>query len=198
MAGLLSGQEAGEPPPLMLVREAREFVGKRIPYDGRYVRIAYPGGDPGKSRGGCTDLVIRSYRKLGIDLQVLVHEDVKKNFDSYPIKDLYVQREPDSNIDHRRVPNLATFFKRHGQSLTLSIEPDKLDEWRPGDIVVFDLLDNGLPSHVGIVSDEKADSGLPLVIHHFPPYPSQDDRLTRWKIVGHYRYFPEKNGSAEN
>jgi len=175
-----------------LVRAARVWVGIPCRYDGSYRKINYPGGDPGGRIGVCSDLVIRSYRAIGVDLQVLVHEDMKANFEAYPARALYDQRKPDTNIDHRRVPNLQTFFQRHGQSLTLSIKPEKLDEWRPGDIVVFDLLDNGIPSHIGIVSDQKADSGRPLVIHHFPPYPSEDDCLATWKIVGHFRYFPER------
>lgn len=180
-----------------LVQAARILVRMPTRYDGRYRYIAYPWGDPGRGVGVCTDLVIRSYRMIGVNLQVLVHEDMTKNWVLYPASRLYDQRSPDTNIDHRRVPNLMTFFFRYGQSLTLSTKPEDVDQWQPGDLVVFDLVENGIPSHVGIISDRMAESGLPLVFHHFPPSPTEEDCLTTWKIVGHYRYFPEDKISFE-
>ena len=180
-----------------LVRAARSWVGIPLQYNGSYRVLAYPGGDPGQEVGVCTDLVVRSYRALGVDLQVLVHEDMKRNMSAYPAKRLYQQTRPDTNIDHRRVPNLMTFFGRRGQSFTLSLKPGQLDKWRPGDIVVFDLMGNGIPSHIGIVSDQKTGPGRPLVIHHFPPHPSEDDCLRRWKIMGHFRYFPDPSPNME-
>lgn len=191
-ASLLAQPQPTEPPPLLLVRAARAFVGLPCRYDGAYRVLIYPGGDPGGGLGVCSDLVVRSYRALGIDLQVRVHEDMKKYFNLYPARALYQQVEPDTNIDHRRVPNLMTFFKRHGLTLPNSIEPALLKTWQPGDIVVWDLLQNGIPSHLGIVSDRKAPSGLPLILHHFPPFPAENDCLTKWKVVGHFRYFPVK------
>ncbi|HUT53451.1 MAG TPA: DUF1287 domain-containing protein [bacterium] len=181
---------AEDPAALKLVKAARAYVGLGVAYDGSYRVIIYPAGDPGGGVGACTDLVVRAYRAIGLDLQVLVHEDMVKEFDAYPARRLYEQTRPDTNIDHRRCPNLMAFFKRHAKSLTTSLEPDHLTEWRAGDIVIFDLLDNGIPSHIGIVSDQTAPSGRPLIIHHFPPLPTEDDSLARWKIVGHFRYFP--------
>ena len=190
LAGNLLGETAKEAPALRLVRAARAYVGLKCKYDGSYRVMAYPGGDPGGGVGVCSDLVVRSYRAIGLDLQVLVHEDIKKNFSAYPVKKLYNQDQPDTNIDHRRVPNLMIFFQRKATILPASLESENLKTWQAGDIVIFDLLDNGLPSHIGIVSDRKADSGLPLVIHHFPPYPTEDDSVKNWKIIGHFRYFP--------
>lgn len=187
-SGIIAQEGKPAPPAASLIEAARKWVDTDIQYDGGYKAIKYPGGDPGETVGVCTDLIVRSYRELGIDLQVLVHEDMKKNFKAYPAKKLYRQSRPDTNIDHRRVPNLMAFFKRHGQTLTVSLDPDSLHTWRAGDIVVFDLFGNGVPSHIGIISDKKNDSGLPLVIHHYPPHPSEDDCLGYWKILGHYRY----------
>ncbi len=180
------------PPHLFLVRAARVWLKMPCRYDGSYRKIGYPAGDPGGKVGVCSDLVVRAYRALNIDMQVRVHNDMKKNFSAYPAKKLYEQTRPDTNIDHRRVPNLMTFFKRHGKSLTVSTAEEDLDQWRPGDIVVFDLLENSIPSHIGIISDRKAENGLPLVIHHFPPVPTEDNVLEKWKIIGHYRYFPDE------
>jgi uncharacterized protein len=179
-----------DPDNIKLVRAARVWTKIPIKYDGSYIVITYPGGDPGGRMGVCTDLVIRSYRSIGIDLQLLVHKDIKKKFNAYPVKKLYDQNKPDKNIDHRRVPNLMAFFKRHGQTLTMSYEKEELQNWLPGDIVVFDLFDNGIPTHIGVVSDKISASGRPLIIHHFPPHPTEDDCLTTWKIMGHFRYFP--------
>jgi uncharacterized protein len=174
-----------------LVRAARTYVELKISYDGSYRVIPYPNGDPGEGIGVCTDLVVRSYRALGIDLQALVHQDMKKNFDAYPSKKRYGLAKPDPNIDHRRVPNLLAFLNRHSTPLTVSIAPDALSQWRAGDIVIFDLYNNGAPTHIGIVSDRHDPaSGRPLVIHHFPPYPTEDDVLPTWKIIAHFRYFP--------
>ncbi len=179
------------PSHLLLVRAARAWVNMPCRYDGSYRKINYPAGDPGGRLGVCSDLVVRAYRALNIDLQVRVHQDMKKNFNQYPAKRLYDQLKPDTNIDHRRVPNLMTFFKRHGKSLTLSIEEQDLDKWRAGDIVVFDLLNNSIPTHIGIISGKRTGSGLPLVIHHFPPLPEENNVLQKWKIIGHFRYFPQ-------
>lgn len=196
----LAGSAAMEdpaPPPLRLVRAARSFVGTKYRYDGSYRVIPYPGGDPGGNLGACTDLVVRSYRALGIDLQQLVHEDIKADFEAYPARRLYNQTRPDPNIDHRRVPNLMTFFRRKGQTFSPNLDQPNLPSWQAGDLVVFDLLDNGIPSHIGVVSDRKTSAGLPLVIHHFPPYPTEEDCLGRWKIVGHFRYFPNPDSSTK-
>jgi len=182
---------------LKLVRAARAWVGVPVRYDGRYKEISYPGGDPGGGVGVCSDLVVRAYRAIGLDLQVLVHLDISQNLKAYPVEELYEQTRPDKNIDHRRVPNLMTFFRRKGNVLSVSYKGPDRKQWRPGDIVVFDLLGNGLPSHIGLVSDRTGPSGLPLVIHHFPPYPSEDDCLDDWKVIGHFRYLPERESRPD-
>lgn len=133
--------------------------------------------------GACTDVVVRAYRSAGIDLQQLVHEDMKANFRQYPQN--WGLSGTDSNIDHRRVPNLVRFFQRHGQTLTTSTDEDYLNEWKWGD-VVFWRFSNGL-DHCGIISDRTNEDGLPLAIHN-AGMALEEDSLNRWEITGHYRY----------
>jgi uncharacterized protein YijF (DUF1287 family) len=176
----LAHQPAQADPALDLVAAARDQVGRTLIYDPRYEKLAYPLGDVPIERGVCTDVVIRAFRGLGIDLQVLVHEDMKRNFKAYPQG--WDLARPDANIDHRRVPNLATYFTRHGMAL-------EAGDYRPGDIVTW-LLPGNLP-HIGIVSD-KADpaSGRPLMIHNIGAGASEEDMLTAYPITGHFRWFP--------
>jgi len=162
---------------------ARSQIGVTMAYDPAYSRIAYPMGDVPQSRGVCSDVVIRAYRKAGIDLQVVVHEDMQKHFAAYP--KIWGLKKTDSNIDHRRVPNLEVFFKRQGKSLT---DLQTADSFKPGDIVSWRLA-NGL-AHVGIVSDKKTLFGSrPLVIHNIGQGTQEEDVLFAWRIVGHYRWF---------
>ncbi len=171
-----------------LVAAARTLSMKKTWYDASYVKIGYPNGDPGPDVGVCTDIVIRAYRAIGVDLQQRVHEDMTAHFHLYPSRRVYGLKRPNSNIDHRRVTNLAAFFQRHGTTLTRSLKPGALPKWLPGDIVVFDLKGNGGTSHIGIISDRKGPDGLPLVFHHLPPYPAEDDALSFIAVSGHYRY----------
>ncbi len=166
-----------------LVEAAKERLKHFVVYDGAYHSIAYPNGDVDKNRGVCSDVVIRSYRTVGKDLQQLVHEDMKVNFDTYP--KIWGLKKPDSNIDHRRVPNLETFFKRHGKTLIIS---NNSKDYQPGDIVSW-RLDNNLP-HIGIVSDEPSESNPKRykIIHNIGLGPQLNDMLFDFKIVGHYRY----------
>lgn len=164
-----------------LVDSALAQVGVTLHYDSRYQKIAYPGGDVPIDRGVCTDVVIRAYRKFGIDLQVLVHEDMVKAWNQYPHS--WGLKATDKNIDHRRVPNLATFFKRHGQSLAVGNDPKV---FLPGDIVTWQLA-SGVP-HIGLVSNERSKAGIPLVIHNIGWGTLLEDRLFEFKITGHYRY----------
>jgi len=158
-----------------------------VRYDGRYVVIDYPGGDVPADIGVCTDVVIRAYRKLGIDLQKRVHEDMRANFDAYPSRRIWGLTGADRNIDHRRVPNLQTFFSRHGIVLPVTREPDS---YKPGDLVTWKLPGN-LP-HIGIVTDRvDPASGHPLIVHNIGAGPKLDDILFRYPITGHYRYLPE-------
>ncbi len=171
-------------PATTLINAARTLASANTTYEPSYRQLAYPAGDPPADVGVCTDLVVRAYRALGVDLQVLVHEDMTKRFSDYHTRKK--QTRPDPNIDHRRVRRLVTFFDRHAVSLGRTLDA----KWQPGDIVIFDLYDNGGFSHIGIISDRRAPSGRPLVFHHFPPYPAEEDCLDDWTISGHYRYFP--------
>lgn len=164
-----------------LVGAAKAQIGVTRYYDSRYQKLAYPGGDVPSERGVCTDVVIRAYRKFGIDLQVLVHQDMTRSWNAYP--NLWRMASPDRNIDHRRVPNLATFFKRHGRSLPVGQDPNA---FLPGDIVTWRLA-SGVP-HIGLVADERSKTGTPLVIHNIGWGTMLEDRLFEFKITGHYRY----------
>jgi len=156
-----------------------------VRYDPKYVRIPYPGGDVPAETGVCSDEVIRAYRSLGIDLQKEVHDDIAANFSSYPNQSRWMLRHPDSNIDHRRVPNLMVFFSRKGTSLATSTNAK---DYGPGDLVTWDL-GGGVP-HIGIVVDRKsASSGRYLVVHNIGGGPKLEDVLFQWKVTGHYRYF---------
>ncbi len=155
---------------------------QKVRYDPAYFSIPYPNGDVPANRGVCTDVVIRAYRKTGIDLQKKVHEDMKKNFDKYPQK--WGLKRPDTNIDHRRVPNLMTFFSRHGTIKTISTNAA---DYTPGDIVCWDL--GGGTTHIGIVSKHRsADGKRHLIIHNICCGQVEEDCLFDWKVIGHYRY----------
>ena len=165
-----------------LADSAESIIDPSIRYDARYVRLDYPNGDVPKSTGVCTDVVIRTYRKFGIDLQKEVHEDMRKNFGLYP-KHWNLSR-PDRNIDHRRVPNLTTFFKRKGKTLKIDKNPEN---YQPGDIVCWNL--GGSVTHIGIVSNKKSrNSKIYLMIHNIGGGQVAEDMLFDHKIIGHYRY----------
>lgn len=168
-------------PTPALVVAAREQTRWRVVYDGRYAPIAYPMGDVPADRGVCTDVVIRAYRKLGVDLQVLVHEDMRANFSRYPRS--WGLRRPDRNIDHRRVPNLQRFFARAEAVRRVS---NVSADYEAGDLVTW-MLPGNLP-HIGIVSDRRSSTGVPLIIHNIGAGPVEDDILFRFPITGHYRY----------
>jgi hypothetical protein len=165
-----------------LVQAARLQTQKSVIYDGSYTRIAYPLGDVPAGRGVCTDVIVRAYRAIGIDLQVLVHEDMRANFSHYPR--LWGLRKPDSNIDHRRVPNLQKFFERMDSKVAVT---PSVVSYMPGDLVTW-MLPGNLP-HIGIVSDRRAsNSGRPLVIHNIGAGPVEEDMLLAFPITGHFRY----------
>ena len=156
-----------------------------VRYDPKYVRIPYPGGDVPADTGVCTDEVIRSYRALGIDLQKEVHEDIAADFSAYPNQRRWGTSAPDTNIDHRRVPNLMVFFSRKGVSLPLS---QRAVDYTPGELVTWDL-GGGVP-HIGIVVDQKsAERGRYMVVHNIGQGPRMEDVLFSWRITGHSRYF---------
>lgn len=155
-----------------------------VRYDGAYIRIPYPNGDVPEGTGVCTDEIIRSYRALGIDLQKEVHEDMVRNFSAYNQR-RWMLAHTDTNIDHRRVPNLMTFFARNGESLPLST---RAQDYAAGDLVSWDL--GGNVPHIGIVVDRKSKStGRHLVVHNIGRGPQMEDVIFNWKITGHYRYF---------
>lgn len=165
-----------------LAAAAVELTEQRVIYDGSYFAIPYPNGDVPADRGVCTDVIIRAYRKLGIDLQKLVHEDMRTNFEKYPRR--WGLAKPDKNIDHRRVPNLMTFFSRHGQVLDTSGDPQ---QFSPGDIVTWDLS-RGVP-HIGIVVNQRsADGKRFLIVHNIGNGQEISDCLLLFKITGHYRF----------
>jgi len=173
-----------------LVFQAKERLNHNITYDGRYIAIDYPNGDVPSNIGVCTDVIIRSYRGIGIDLQKLVHEDIKTHFSQYPSKRIWGLSRPDKNIDHRRVPNLQTFFKRNGESLSISTDGA---DYLAGDVVSW-ILPGNLP-HIGIVSDETSStSGLPLIVHNIGSGPKMEDVLFTYTITGHYRFLTEVSG----
>jgi uncharacterized protein YijF (DUF1287 family) len=170
-----------------LVAAARAQIGVTTTYDGSYRRIAYPGGDVAPERGVCTDVVIRAYRHIGIDLQQRVHEDMRRAWPAYPHPAQWRLKSTDTNIDHRRVPNLTTFFRRHGSTLAPS---RRAADFLPGDVVVWQLP-VGLP-HIGIVADARSPAGTPLIIHNIASGAKMDDVLFAFTITGHYRYLPSR------
>lgn len=158
-------------------------TGHRVVYDPAYVRLSYPMGDVAPDRGVCADVVVRALRALGVDLQELVHEDMKTAFTAYP--DHWGLARPDPNIDHRRVPNLETFLTRRGARLPSS---DNVADYRPGDIVAWNLRGNdGWLPHIGVVTDRIAPSGRPMVVHNIGAGPKLEDVLFDWTMTGHYR-----------
>jgi uncharacterized protein YijF (DUF1287 family) len=165
---------------VQLADSAFTLTKQRVYYDPSYVQIAYPNGDVPANTGVCTDVIIRAYRKLGIDLQKKVHEDMKANFDKYPKK--WGLKQPDKNIDHRRVPNLMVFFSKHGTVKKISQNPS---DYQPGDIVCWDLNGKGL-THIGIVSGKKSEDGKRyLIIHNIGAGQVLEDCLFNYTIIGH-------------
>ena len=165
--------------PERFVQDARTQIGKTLQYDPSYVGIPYPMGDIPIIRGVCTDVVIRALRHQGIDLQQRVHEDIRKNFHLYPNQSRWGLKRPDTNIDHRRVPNLQRYFERRGYTVT-----DKT--FLPGDIVTWNLRPQ--VEHIGIVSNQKDPTGQrPLIIHNIGQGAQEEDMLTHFTITGHYR-----------
>lgn len=169
-----------------LVIAARSQVGVTTEYNPAYIALDYPGGDVPKKSGVCTDVIIRAFRAVGTDLQKLVHEDMKANFQKYPQR--WGLTRPDKNIDHRRVPNLQTFFERKGGKLKTGT---KRSDFLPGDLIVWDLNDRGL-LHIGIISDRKSADETPLILHNIGSGAREENVLFDFTILAHYRWFPEE------
>ncbi|MCB1024439.1 MAG: DUF1287 domain-containing protein [Acidobacteria bacterium] len=174
-----------ESPEIRSILESAELQTRTTTsYTQKYYSISYPNGDVPANTGACTDVVIRSYRSAGIDLQKEVHEDMKGNFSKYP--QIWGLTKPDTNIDHRRVPNLQAYFKRKNKSLPIS---ENGGDYKPGDIVSWDLNGNGL-THIGIISNMwDTENKRYLIIHNIGSGTKLEDRLFEWTITGHYRYF---------
>lgn len=177
-----------------LINSAIERTNYNICYDGSYFKIKYPNGDIPSNKGVCTDVVIRSYRSLNIDLQKLVHLDIKNNLHLYPIN-MWNQTKPDTNIDHRRVKNLMVFFKRHGESLPIT---NNASDYKPGDIITWNIGWIKEIPHIGIVINQKSkDKKRYLIVHNIGMGPKINDVLFAYKITGHYRYIPKKNSKLK-
>ena len=181
---ITNNSDAAKSFPDKLSDAALELTKDRVIYDPSYFTIPYPNGDVPSDRGVCTDVVVRAYRKLGIDLQKELHEDIRKNFSLYPSKKKWGLTRPDKNIDHRRVPNLQVFFSRFGKELSKTDNPA---DYLPGDIVTWDL--GGGPVHIGIVVNRKSRDGQRYcIVHNIGRGQVLEDCLFSWKITGHYRY----------
>ena len=181
LLGCLLSLQVAAIEPAELVSGAREQVGVTLSYDPAYRRIGYPGGDVPMQTGVCTDVVIRALRLQGLDLQKAVHEDMAANFSAYPKQ--WGLKRPDRNIDHRRVPNLMTWFRRQGMALAVTREAGA---YRAGDIVTWDLGRG--QTHIGIVSDRLSAAGEPLILHNIGAGTQEEAILFRFPITGHYRF----------
>lgn len=172
----------------LLVLAAIERTTHEVAYESGYVRLEYPGGDVPDGTGVCTDVVIRAYRGIDIDLQKRVHEDMLAAFDKYPAN--WGLTKPDSNIDHRRVPNLQKFFTRHGETRPKTVDAA---DYQPGEVVTWNVGHNKKHvDHVGVVSNVFNDEQTRYkVIHNIGEGPKLQDVLFDWPITGHYRYLPE-------
>ena len=161
---------------------AKELTKQKVTYDSSYFKIPYPNGDVPSDKGVCTDVVIRAFRKIDIDLQKEVHEDMLGNFDKYP--KIWGLKKTDTNIDHRRVPNLMVFFSRKGNEIKIT---EKSEDYLPGDIVCWNL--GGAITHIGIVVDVKSSDGKRYqIVHNIGAGQVMEDCLFNNKIIGHYRY----------
>lgn len=176
---------ANSSPNLKLVVDgAIDQIGKTTSYDPSYQKIDYPNGDVPIETGVCSDVIVRAFRKAGIDLQQDLHADMKDNFSAYPTR--WGLKVTDSNIDHRRVPNLQTYFTRKGKSLSTG---GSSDTFLPGDIITWDLALGGT-EHIGMVVNVwyKPEKRY-LIVHNIGAGTRLEDVLFAWKITGHYRYF---------
>lgn len=178
-------QQKDQPPAVRKIIEgANGQIKVTRGYTQNYFAISYPGGDVPSETGACTDVIIRSFRNAGVDLQREVHEDMAANFSAYPKK--WGLKTTDTNIDHRRVTNLKTYFTRKGKSLPITRDPRN---YKPGDVVTWNLDGKGM-THIGLVSDTwNPATGRYLIIHNIGNGANAEDRLFEWKLTGHFRYF---------
>lgn len=182
LCAALSAQTQDDQFARELAVQALLLTEQKVVYDPAYYSMAYPNGDVPEGKGVCTDIIIRAYRALGIDLQQEVHEDMRAHFELYPR--IWGLNGPDSNIDHRRVPNLMTYFKRHGVEKPISYSSA---DYAPGDIVCWNL--GGAVTHIGIVADSiSAHASRPLIVHNIGSGQVLEDCLFDFRIIGHYIY----------
>jgi uncharacterized protein YijF (DUF1287 family) len=176
--------EIASTPVKQIVENAIEQTKITKNYSQEYFKLTYPNGDPPIETGACTDVVIRAFRKAGVDLQKEVHEDMAANFGAYPKK--WGLAGTDTNIDHRRVPNLQTFFDRRKKSIPVT---NSAEDYQPGDVVTYDLDGKGM-THIGLVSNVwNAAGDRHLIVHNIGAGARAEDVLFNWKITGHFRYF---------
>lgn len=168
-----------------LAAAALERTREDVTYDPAYYKISYPKGDVPAGKGVCTDVVVRSYRALGIDLQQLVHEDMKNNFRIYP--QIWGLKEPDTNIDHRRVPNLQRFFSRFGKEIELPESGPEAESFKFGDVVAWRLPHGA--THIGVVVPGPGDRrDEKWIVHNIGSGPEWENKLFEYQVIGHYRY----------
>ena len=165
-----------------IVTAARAQIGVTTSYDPSYRKLAYPNGDVPAETGVCADVIVRALRKQNVDLQKLVHEDMRANFAAYPKN--WGLAAPDSNIDHRRVLNLCAFFTRAEKSVPTT---QNAADYKPGDIVAWNLRASGSLPHIGVVSDKKSSAGTPLIIHNIGAGVREEDILFKYAITAHFR-----------
>jgi uncharacterized protein YijF (DUF1287 family) len=172
---VLSGRAFPAENSSAIVSGARKCVGNI--YDAGY----YSGGPPPKGRGACTDVLYYAFLKAGVNLQSEIDSDISRNPAGYP-------NIRDRNIDYRWCPNLIIWYSRYASRKPTAVNALTLSEWKAGDVVFWSIVRDGVADHCGIISDVRTPRGVPLVIHNFPPRCTEDDVLTRWMIVGHFRY----------
>ncbi|WP_298535015.1 DUF1287 domain-containing protein [uncultured Algibacter sp.] len=181
LSSFVCGKAQNVTETLSLSDAALELTRQKVTYDPSYFSVDYPNGDVPKDKGVCTDVVIRAYRKMGIDLQKEVHEDMKINFNLYP--KIWGLKRTDKNIDHMRVPNLMTYFKRQNTEEPITTSPN---DYKPGDVVCWNL--GGAMTHIGIVVNKRsADGKRYMIVHNIGAGQVLEDCLFDYKIIGHYR-----------
>lgn len=178
---------------LLGAKKQLEAKAKNIFIEGSSEPNYYKGGDPPQDWALCTDIIARAFIEAGLDLRGLVYEDIKNNFNEYPLREIWNQRVCDPDIDYRRIQNLEIFFKRNGKVLLTNFDISKYENlscWLPGDVVFFDMDGDGYSDNAGIISDNTTRSGVPKVIYNYidPGYTCERDILGKETITGHYRY----------
>jgi uncharacterized protein len=183
IGSVVVAQTALSPRVEKVVKAGLSQIGVTLSYDPAYTALKYPMGDVPLERGVCTDVIVRAFRAVDTDLQALVNQDMRRAWSAYP--KLWGLTRPDSNIDHRRVPNLEVFMQRQGKQLKLS--NNGLD-YKAGDVVTWTLPTGRL--HIGLVSNQLDTSKQrPLIVHNIGAGAQLEDILFAWKLRMRFRYF---------